>query len=159
MIDRPRYTPPGAADFRRPLGKASDQEIENALAHLGPETKKIDRPKTAKELNPLEPFSDKEKLAIIAQARKEVEAELQEREAGDEANAKLLTKMRQSVEQGTTAADKAKQLSQVRRIMLDNKIAEIAARRTKGSTSEIDIGDDDLDAAFDKLGTDDSKAA
>lgn len=159
MADRPPYTPPGAEDFRRPLGKASDQEIEDALAHLGPETKKVERPKTAKELNPLEPFSDKEKLAIIAQARKEVDEELREREAGDEANAKLLSKMRASVEKGTSAADKAKQLAQVRRIMLDNKIAELAARRTKGSASEINISDDDLDAAFGKLGTDDSKAA
>jgi hypothetical protein len=158
MKDGGKFVPAGAENFsaskaaktgeRHPLAGTSDAEID---AVLGKAWKPAEQTKE-KEINPLDAFSDKEKIAIVKEARQAVDAELNEREAEEQKNTSMLPKMRASVEKGTSAADQKKQLDKVRLIMLQNKIAEICARRSKGSAAEIAISEDDLDSAFDNLG-------
>jgi cysteinyl-tRNA synthetase len=103
--------------------------------------------------NPLASFSTEDKLTIVEQAMKNVETELQEREANEAKNANVLTKMRASIEKNVGAAEMDRQKEAMRRIMIDNEIERLAAEKSNaGKKEKIDISDDELDDAFNKLG-------
>lgn len=141
---------PNTQEQKNPLEDIGDDELGDILeaniakAKVAPDTGDSD---------PLASFKTEDKLAIVEQAMKNVEAELQKREAEETKNANVLTKMRASIEKNVGAAEMGRQKEAMRRILIDTEIERLAAEKSNaGKKEKIDISDDELDDAFSKLG-------
>jgi cysteinyl-tRNA synthetase len=149
MGDTLKYNP-NTQEQKNPLEDIGDDELGDILeANLA----KVKVASDTGDSNPLASFSTEDKLTIVEQAMKNVETELQEREANEAKNANVLTKMRASIEKNVGAAEMDRQKEAMRRIMIDNEIERLAAEKSNaGKKEKIDISDDELDDAFNKLG-------
>jgi cysteinyl-tRNA synthetase len=149
MGDTLKYNP-NIQEQKNPLEDIGDDELGDILeANLA----KVKVASDTGDSNPLASFSTEDKLTIVEQAMKNVETELQEREANEAKNANVLTKMRASIEKNVGAAEMDRQKEAMRRIMIDNEIERLAAEKSNaGKKEKIDISDDELDDAFNKLG-------
>ncbi len=149
MGDTLKYNP-NTQEQENPIKDIGDDELGDILEANIAKAKVVS---DTDDSDPLANFNTEDKLAIVEQAMKNVEAELQEREANEAKNANVLTKMRASIEKNVGAAEMIRQKEAMRRIMIDNEIERLAAEKSNAGKKEtIDISDDELDDAFNKLG-------
>jgi cysteinyl-tRNA synthetase len=149
MGDTLKYNP-NTQEQKNPLEDIGDDELGDILEANIAKAKVV--PDTG-DSDPLANFNTEDKLAIVEQAMKNVEAELQKREAEEAKNANVLTKMRASIEKNVGAAEMGRQKEAMRRILIDTEIERLAAEKSNAGKKEaIDISDDELDDAFNKLG-------
>lgn len=145
MSEALRFVPPDAKKNKQPKN-----ERRVPVDRGEPVTKQAKKADT-KPVDIFAGINTADKLAIVNQAIAEVEKELNQMEGLDAANFGNLTLMRKSVEKGITDDVRNKQKEEMRAIMIENKIAELVAKREEGKFEKPEMSDEDLDNALKDL--------